>query len=53
MSGYHGGTMKMSVALRCESIMTESSSLEIIKEICECRGQNIAYTALTSAPRVL
>ncbi len=25
MSGYYGGTMEMSVALRCESIMTESA----------------------------
>jgi len=41
VSGYYGGTIKMSVALHCESIMTKSSSLEIIKEICEGFGQNI------------
>lgn len=36
--GYHGGTM--SVGLRCESIMPERSSLDIIKEICDSHGQN-------------
>lgn len=41
VSGYHGGTMKTCVALCSESIMTMSSSLEIIKEICEGCGQNI------------